>query len=123
MAGLAALLGAQTGKDWQSVFPVDKKSPGVKGSNRISRYSRMPVVVPGRQGHRYQEQAPGLGMDRVEIVSESETVATPAGTFRNCIHAAETAPLEKGITDRKWYGAGAGPVKDAGMVLVKYGNF
>src|SRR5579864_7524785 len=31
--GLAAAIPAQTGKDFQSAFPVDKKTLGVKGSN------------------------------------------------------------------------------------------
>ena len=91
---------------------------GVKGA-------KFGLMMPGKPkaGQRfYQELAPGVGMDRVEIVSENETIATPAGTFRNCIHAAETTTLEKGVTDHKWYAAGIGPVKDAGMVLVKYGN-
>ena len=29
----AATPRAQTGKNWQSIFPVDKKTLGVKGSN------------------------------------------------------------------------------------------
>ena len=29
----AATLASQAGRDWQSVFPVDKKTLGVKGSN------------------------------------------------------------------------------------------
>ncbi|SPE41599.1 conserved exported hypothetical protein [Candidatus Sulfopaludibacter sp. SbA3] len=211
---LAVLLGAQTAKDWQSVFPVNKKSLGVQGANpyfpltpgyqlsyrdgkdtdtltvlaatrvidgvecRIVEDREMKngllveltrdyyaidsatndvyymgedvdvykngtvaghegawlsgvkgasfgLMMPGkpREGQRfYQEQAPGVGMDRVEIVSETETVVTPAGTFRNCIHAAETTPLEKGVTGHKWYAAGIGPVKDAGFVLAKYGS-
>jgi len=68
----------------------------------------------------YQERAPGVGMDRVENVSDRETVATPAGKFKNCVHAVETTPLEKG-TAHKWYAAGVGAVKDSEMSLIKYG--
>jgi hypothetical protein len=206
------LLCAQIGKDWQTVFPADKKSLGVRGDNPYfplspgSRWSyregkntetvtvlaetktidgvecrivedremkngqlieltrdyyaidaatndvyymgeevdaykngkvtghggswlsgangaRFGLMMPGKPktGQRfYQEQAPGVGMDRVEIVSLSETMVTPAGTYRNCIHARETTPLEKGVTDHKWYAEGVGPVKDGGMLLVKY---
>jgi hypothetical protein len=32
LAGVLTLA-SQTGKEWQSVFPVDKKTLGVKGSN------------------------------------------------------------------------------------------
>ena len=81
------------------------------------------LMMPGKPvvGLRfYQEQAPRVGMDRVEIVAVNETVATPAGNFRDCVHARETTPLEKGVTDHKWYAAGVGPVKDAEMVLTSY---
>ena len=77
-------------------------------------------MMPGRPqvGQRfYQERAPGVGMDRVEIVSDRETTA---GKFENCVHAVETIPLEKGKA-HKWYAAGVGAVKDSEMSLVKYG--
>jgi hypothetical protein len=207
------LLGAQTGKDWQSDFPVNKKLLGVKGNNPyfnltpgyqlsyahgkdtdtlsvlnetkmidgvetrviedrelkngklieltrdyfaidsetndvyyfgedVDVYKNGKVVshegswlsgvkgakfgmmMPGKPkvGQRYyQEQAPGVGMDRFEIISDQEKVVTPAGTFEKCIHVFETSPLEKGLKDHKWYALGVGQVKDAEMVLVKYG--
>jgi hypothetical protein len=83
------------------------------------------LMMPGnpKPGQRfYQERAPGVGMDRAEIVSADEKIATPAGTFENCIHVVETSALEKGMKDHKWYAAGVGPVKDAEMVLVQYGK-
>jgi hypothetical protein len=33
----------------------------------------------------------------------------------------ESSELEKGLHDHKWYAPGVGQVKDAEMVLVKYG--
>jgi len=81
------------------------------------------MMLPGRPmaGQRfYQEQAPGVGMDRIRIRSVTGKISTPAGTFENCILAEETSPLEKGVTDRKWYASGVGPVKDAGMLLVSF---
>ncbi|HEY1338655.1 MAG TPA: hypothetical protein VGF59_14160 [Bryobacteraceae bacterium] len=82
------------------------------------------LMMPGQPklGRRfYQELAPGIGMDRVEIASTTETIVTPAGTFQNCIHTVETSPLEKGLKDHKWYAPGVGQVKDGKLVLVKYG--
>jgi hypothetical protein len=206
--------GAQTGKDWQSVFPVDKKTLGVKGSNpyfiltpgyqlsyknaadtdtvtvlnetklidgvetrvvedrelkngqlielthdyyaidsatndvyyfgedvdvyrngKVTGHegawragvkgAKFGLMMPGKPeaGQRfYEEQAPGVGMDRAEIVSDSERVSTPAGTFENCIQTLETSALEKDLADHKWYAAGVGPVKDGSMLLVRYGN-
>lgn len=89
---------------------------GVKGAN-------FGLMMPGapKAGQRfYQERAPGVGMDRAEILPDTPKLATPAGTFEKCLHVVETSPLEKGTT-QKWYAAGVGPVKDAEMVLVTYG--
>ncbi len=83
------------------------------------------LMMPGspKPGQKfYQEQAPGAGMDRAEILSNSDRVVTPAGTFPNCLHVVETSPLEKGMADHKWYAAGVGPVKDSHMILVRYGK-
>ena len=59
----------------------------------------------------YQEIAPKVAMDRVEIVSINETVKTPAGTFPNCVHLRETTPLERDVS-HKYYAAGIGIIKD-----------
>jgi hypothetical protein len=82
------------------------------------------MMLPGspKVGQRfYQEQAPGVGMDRVEIQSVSEKATTPAGTFDKCVRVMETSPLEKGLKDRKVYCPAVGMVRDAEMSLVKYG--
>jgi hypothetical protein len=68
----------------------------------------------------YQEQAPGVGMDRTEILAANEGVATPAGKFDNCIHAREMSAIEKSLSDHKWYAPGVGLVKDGDMVLVQF---
>ena len=91
---------------------------GVKGA-------RFGLMMPRqlKQGLRYyQEQAPGVGMDRAEVVSMGERVNTPAGVFENCIRIRETSPLEKGMSDHKWYAPGVGLVKDGEFVLVKFGD-
>ena len=87
---------------------------GVKGA-------KFGLMMPGKPktGQRfYQERAPGVGMDRTEIVSDNERVTTPAGSFEKCIHVVETSPLEKGLHDHKWYAAGVGQVKDGNLELV-----
>ena len=91
---------------------------GVKGA-------KFGLMMPGQPkvGQKfYQEQAPGVGMDRVEIKSATAVVSTPAGTFENCIYVEETTPLEKGVTDHKWYVKGIGAVRDAEMLLVSHGQ-
>jgi len=80
--------------------------------------------MPGtpKPGQRfYQEQAPGVGMDRAEIVSNTESLKTPAGSFEKVIHVVETSPMEKTLKDHKWYAAGVGQIKDEEFVLARYG--
>ena len=76
--------------------------------------ARFGLMIPGRPkvGDKfYQEIAPKVAMDRVEIVSTDETVRTPAGTFEHCVHLKETTPLE-GDVSHKWHAPGVGMVKD-----------
>ena len=72
------------------------------------------LMMPGkpRKGDKfYQEIAPKVAMDRVEIVSVDETVKTPAGTFEHCVHLRETTPIEADIS-HKYYAPGIGMIKD-----------
>jgi hypothetical protein len=76
--------------------------------------ARFGLMVPGKPAagdKYYQEIAPKVAMDRVEIVSTDETLKTPAGTFQHCLHLQETTPLESG-SSHKWYAPGIGMVKD-----------
>ncbi len=61
-------------------------------------------------------------MDRAEILSQNETLRTPAGEFKKVLKTAETTPLEPGVTELKYYGWGVGLVQDGAMKLVEYGN-
>ncbi len=69
----------------------------------------------------YEEIAPGKAMDRAEIVSMSETLITPAGTFKDCLKTLETTPIEAAEKEYKIYAPGIGLVKDEAKVLVRYG--
>jgi hypothetical protein len=83
------------------------------------------LAMPGSPllGARYyQEVAPGKAMDRGEIISLSEQVETPAGTFKNVLAIEETTPLEPDSKETKYYAAGIGLVQDGGMKLVRYGK-
>jgi hypothetical protein len=78
------------------------------------RGARFGLMMPGKPkvGDKfYQEIAPKVAMDRVEIVSIDETLKTPAGTFEHCVHLKETTPLE-GDVSHKWYAPGVGMIKD-----------
>lgn len=83
------------------------------------------LMMPGapKQGQRFfQEQAPGVGMDRCEILGAGGWMETPAGTFNQTLHVVETSAIEAGLHDQKWYVSGVGLVKDEEMELVKYGG-
>jgi hypothetical protein len=57
------------------------------------------LMMPGTilLGARYyQEIAPGKAMDRAEIIDNSVTLQTSAGTFKGCLKIAESNPLEVG---------------------------
>ena len=82
------------------------------------------VAMPGLPllGARYcQEIAAGVAMDRAEIISLSETLKTPAGTFPGCLKTEETSPLEPNEKEYKIYAPGIGLIMDEGRLLTSYG--
>ncbi len=86
--------------------------------------ARFGLMIPGQVvlgARHYQEIAPGVAMDRAEIVSIDEALRTPAGEFRGCLRTRETSPLEKGAKEYKLYAPGVGLIKDASLLLVEYG--
>lgn len=95
-----------------------------EGAWQAGGEARAGVMMPGLVliGARYyNEIAPGLAMDRAEIVSVDETLKTPAGTFTNCLKIEETTPLEKGVREYKMYAPGIGLIKDENLLLTEYG--
>lgn len=85
--------------------------------------ARYGLFMPARTllGARfYQELAPGVAMDRVEIVSDSETLKTPAGEFQGCLKTEETTPLEPGVKDYKVYARGVGMIRDGALSLTAH---
>jgi hypothetical protein len=90
---------------------------GVKGA-------RFGLIMPGLpllRARYYQEIAPGVAMDRAEIISLNETIKTPAGEFKNCLKIEETNPLEPGNKEYKYYAPGVGLVQEESMKLVQHG--
>lgn len=80
---------------------------GVKGA----RFGLMIPATPTVGQKFYQEIAPKVAMDRVEVVSTNETVKTAAATFEHCVHLRETTPLERDVS-HKYYAPGIGIIKD-----------
>ncbi|MBI1374790.1 MAG: hypothetical protein GC159_18880 [Phycisphaera sp.] len=83
------------------------------------------LAMPGQpllRGRYYQELAPGVAMDRAEIVSLTETLKTPAGEMTNCLRTQESSPLEPGVKEFKTYAPGIGLIQDESLKLVRYGK-
>ena len=63
---------------------------------------QMPALV--LLGSRYyQEIAPGIAMDRAEILSTTESMTTPAGNFTNVLKTEETTAIEPKDKEYKYY--------------------
>jgi len=95
---------------------VDHEGAWLAGENG----ARFGLMVPNkpRVGDKYyQEIAPKVAMDRVEIVSITEALTVPAGKFNNCLHTRESSDLERG-SEGKWYAPGVGLIRDDDYVLV-----
>lgn len=86
--------------------------------------NRPGLIMPGapKPGMKYyQEIAPGVAMDRAEVVSLTETCETPAGKFPNCLKVKEGSALEFWAREYKYHAPGIGLVRDEDLELVSYG--
>jgi hypothetical protein len=96
------------GGEWRADTPSTKPGLMMSGTPQVGmRY--------------YQEIAPGIAMDRAEVISLSEKLKTPAGTFDKCLKTEEGSALKFWESEFKIYAAGVGLLQDGNMLLVKYG--
>lgn len=82
------------------------------------------LIMPGTPQPNmryYQEIAPGVAMDRAEIVSLDEVCQTPAGTFSNCLKVKEGTALNILEAEYKFYAPGIGLIQDEDLVLTGHG--
>lgn len=82
------------------------------------------LIMPGNPAvgmKYYQELAPGIAMDRAEVVGISETVKTPAGEFRNCLKIRESSNTESAANEYKTYAPGIGLVQKKDVKLIRHG--
>jgi hypothetical protein len=88
------------------------------------RDARAGLIMPGLPllGARYfQEVAPGVALDRAEIVDLQASLRTPLRRFTNVLVTEESTPLEPGVTELKFYAPGIGLIRDADLLLVQAG--
>jgi len=69
----------------------------------------------------YQEIAPGVAMDRAEVVDLEASLKTPAGMFEHCLKTREGSALKPQEEESKLYAPGIGLIKDGGMLLTQHG--
>ena len=84
--------------------------------------ARAGVIMPGIAllGSRYfQEVAPGVALDRSEILDLSAPVSTPFRNFGKALLTEETTPLDPADVAHKTYAAGIGLVADDELRLVR----
>jgi hypothetical protein len=86
--------------------------------------ARAGLIMPGEPvaGMKYyQEIAPGVAMDRAEVLSLDEVFKTPAGEFPNSLKTQEGTALNLLEKEFKTYAPGIGLIQDQKLLLTKYG--
>ena len=64
-------------------------------------------------GDTYKEEdAPGVAEDQAKVLSLTESVTVPYGSFTNVLETVETSPLDP-QSENKWYARGVGELKEA----------
>jgi len=86
--------------------------------------ARPGLIMPGSPsvGMKYfQEIAPGIAMDRAEVISLNERLKTPAGTFDKCLKTQEGSALKPSEKEFKTYAPGIGLIQDEDLLLTSHG--
>jgi hypothetical protein len=85
-----------------------------EGSWMLGKDTKTPgVIIPGHPkiGDKFKSEDVSKEIhEDDEVVSVSETVTTPAGTFQNCVKVREN--LADGTTEYKYYANGGGVVRE-----------
>jgi len=71
------------------------------------------IIMPAEPavGDAYrQEYYPGEAEDQAEVLSLSETVSVPVGSYDDVLMTEEINPLEPDVVERKYYAKGVGPI-------------
>lgn len=86
--------------------------------------NKVGLLMPGNPKvgmKHFQEFAPGIAMDRAEIVSMDETCQTPAGTFAKCMKVKETSAIDFTAMEYKFHAPDIGLIRDVDLVLISHG--
>ena len=119
----------ETGDIWYFGEEVDNYQDGKVADHKsawmaFENGAQPGILIPGKPAvgmKMYQEHAPGVAMDRFEVVGLDETVTTPMGVIKHCLKTAEGSDLEN-ATEYKFYAPNVGPVVDDDMKLKNIGG-
>lgn len=93
-------------------FDEDGFLEDLDGSWRTGLDGAQPGIVafgaPVVGTHYRQEYLPGEAEDLGKIVSLTETITVPYGTFTNCMMTLDGTPMEPGVVEWKYYAPGVG---------------
>ena len=117
----------KTSRDY---FAIDSRNDiyhfgrdGAWTSGKNDAHHALMMCAQPRVGMKhYQALAPKVAMDRAEVLSLNERMATPAGEFENCLKTLETTPLSPDAKETKIYAKGVGLVAVGNLKLIKYGK-
>ena len=115
----------ETGNVFYFGEEVDIYEDGVvvshEGAWRVGQNGAKPgVIMPGSPmlGAKYfQEIAPGVAMDRAEVMQLNAVVGTPFGIFQRCLKTKETTPIEPDAKEFKLYAPGIGLIAEKTLFL------
>jgi hypothetical protein len=96
-------------------------SPPTPPGAGLSERRRFGLVMPGVpliHGRYYQEIAPGVAMDRAEILGLDDMLTVADGRLlAGLLRIKESSPLELGVRESKMYAPGIGLVLDGSLRL------
>lgn len=106
--------------DYQNGQIVGHGGAWLAGQNR----AQAGLLIPGKPSvglRYYQEMAPGVAMDRAEVISLEVAFRTPAGMFSRCLKTQEGTALDPREKEFKLYAPGIGLIQDGGLLLTQHG--
>lgn len=105
-------------------FYKDGKVTGHAGAWLAYQNGNKPgLIMPGtpKVGMKYyQELAPGVAMDRAEVLDNAGTFSTPAGALKDTLTTRESSAIDPAV-EQKTYAPGIGLIQDQAMKLTSFG--
>jgi hypothetical protein len=93
---------------------ADGKVVSHEGSWLLGKDTKKPgIIIPGNPivGEKFKSEDVSKDINEAdEVLSLSEDVIAPAGTYQNCVKVAEH--LSEGVTEHKYYAKGVGVVRE-----------